>query len=167
MKRIVIVMVIAISAVGIASAQRGGWGMAGPNQPSAVQQAQPKAASIEGKLAFVDKVPAVQTKDKTYYLHFQGFYYYAYTDGIKEGDTLKLDGYELAALPGSDKPGFVVTKAVINGKTYDFTAPGNMMGRGSRGNFGMMGQQGPMGNYGPKGSYGPMMDDRFGGQGRR
>jgi hypothetical protein len=139
MKRFVIVMIVAISAVGIASAQRGGWGMNMQNRPAQqFQQVQPKAATIEGKLVFIDEEPAVETKDKTYYIHWQRFYFDAYNNGIKEGAQMKLDGYELAALPGSDKPSFVVTKAVVNGKTYDFTTPGNRMGGGMMGGYGRM-----------------------------
>ena len=98
MKRIVTVLAIAMTSAGIAFAQpaRGGMGM-GPN-PS--QQEEPKSLTIEGKLLIIDKFPALQTKDKTFILHWRNFYFNAYTDGIKEGSQLKVDGYELPGFPG-------------------------------------------------------------------
>jgi hypothetical protein len=98
-------------------------------------QAAPQATSLEGKLAFVDGVPALVAKDKTYLIRMPRFYYYAYTDGIKEGVQVKVDGFEFPALPGQDKPWFQVTKAVIGGKTYDFTTQGGF-GMMDGGNFG-------------------------------
>lgn len=98
-----------------------------------------KATSIEGKLSFADGGPVVQTKDATYVLGFPDFYYYAYNDGLKAGATLKLDGYLFASGMGTTKAYFAVTKALINGKTYDFTGFGT---------GGMMGGRGMMGGYG-------------------
>ena len=98
-----------------------------------------KARSIEGKLAFADGGPVIQTKDTSYVLGFQDFYYYAYTDSIKAGASLKLEGFEFASGPSSPKAYFAVTKASINGKSYDFSGFGT---------GGMMGGRGMMGGYG-------------------
>jgi hypothetical protein len=108
-----------------------------------------KASSIEGKLAFADGGPIVQTKDASYVLGFPDFYFYAYNDGIKAGAALKLDGYLFTSGTGTAKAYFAVTKAVINGKTYDFSGfgPGGMMGgRGMMGGYG----GGMMGGWGAR-----------------
>ena len=116
-------------------------------QPQTQVQQAPVAKSLDGKLAFSGEDPILQTKDKAYIIQMPRFYYYAYTEGFKAGDSVHLDGYELPTLPGQDKPFFLVTKAVINGKTYDFTSAygrgmgmGGMMGRGQgQGGMDMMG----------------------------
>jgi hypothetical protein len=167
MKKIVTLLVLSVAVVGIAAAQpwqapygqfqNQGGPMMGRGFGLAQQPAEaPKAATIEGKLVFVDGHPAVQTKDKTYMVRLPRFYYYAYTDGIKEGAQVKAEGYELPALPGQDKPYFAVTKATIGSKTYDFAT------LGAGGMFGGM--------NGPMGGRGGMMDRHggaMGGRGRR
>jgi len=89
-----------------------------------------KARSIEGKLSFANGGPVIQTKDASYALGFPDFYFYAYTDGIKTGASLKLEGFEFASGPGTANVYFAVTKANINGKSYDFSGfgAGGMMG---------------------------------------
>lgn len=157
MRKFTIGLILALAVVGLSPAQ--GMGQANQNQNGAGQggnQAQtnpnplppnfpaPVAKSLEGKLAFVDDMPVLQTKDKSYLIEMPRFYYYAYTEGFKVGDQMKLDGYELGAAPGQDKPVFLVTKLVINGKTFDFTAAFAPRG-------------GPMGGMidGPEGATGP------------
>jgi len=156
MKRIAIIIIGSLAIAGLAAAQPFGGGApgAGPGGQGGqygANQNPPQAQSFEGKLVFVDKIPAIQTKDKTYLLRMPEFFENAYFDGIKEGAAIKADGYLVPALPGQDKPWFFATKAVINGKTYDYTTQG--FGRGGmRGGFGprggfdgMMGGQGQMG----------------------
>ncbi|MEI6876863.1 MAG: hypothetical protein WCL50_17245 [Spirochaetota bacterium] len=154
MKRITLVLVGGIALASLAFAQPYNRSANGPMmggryhnaQPGSVQ-AEPTAKNIEGKLVFVDKIPAIQTKDKTYLIRMPQFFENAYFDSIKEGAQVKADGFEFAALPGQDKPWFAVTKATIGAKTYDYSTQGfgpgrgGAGGRGSRG--GMMG-----GNYG-------------------
>jgi len=108
-----------------------------------------KAKTLEGTLAFIDGYPAIRTKDSTSLIGFPDFYYYAYTDGIKAGDKVKLEGYEFASGPGTTKPYFAVTKALIKGKTYDFSGFGGrgMMGKGMMGGYG---RGGMMGGWGPR-----------------
>lgn len=147
MKKTAIGLVLLVTGLGFATAQgmmgQGPYGY-GP-QGAQASQAAPVAKSVDGKLAFQGEYVVLQAKDKAYYIHMPRFYYYAYTDGIKAGADVHVDGYEIPAVPGSDKASIMVTKATINGKTYDFTAT---FGRGRGGMMGGYGQGGMMGGYG-------------------
>lgn len=146
MKRIVIVLFIGLAAAGAIAAQP--FYGNGPMMGYGFQQAAaPQITTLDGKLSFIDGYPAIVTKDKTYMVHLPRFYYYAYTDGIKEGAQLKLEGYELPSIPGQDKPFFAVTKATINGKVYDIAAQA-------------YGRRGALRANGMGGNYGPMMGGR-------
>lgn len=169
MRKSAIVLVLSLATAGLVSAQTGPLNnqQASPQSQQGTYSAwgpgaQLQAKSLEGKLAFANNLPTLVAKDGTYLLDMPEFFYYAYTDGIKAGDTVKADGYLLPTVPGQDKPGFIVTKAVVNGKTYDFTAG---YGRGMMGGHGgMMGGYGRMmGGYGQNGA-GPMMGGRRGGR---
>lgn len=146
MKKFSIGLILALAIVAFSTAQ-GLPGQVPGSQPGQVVQGQtPVAKSLDGKLAFSGEYPVLQTKDKAYLIQMPRFYYYAYTDGIKSGDQVHVDGYEMPAVPGQDKPVLLVTKAVINGKTYDFTAAyGRRMGGGMMGGYN--GYNG-MGGYG-------------------
>lgn len=152
MKKFSLGLILALAIVTLSAAQ----GLPGQvqgqtpgSQPGQVVQGQtPVARSLDGKLAFSGEYPILQTKDKAYVIHMPRFYYYAYTDGIKASDQVHVDGYELPTVPGQDKAVILVTKAVINGKTYDFTAAyGRRMGGGMMGG-GMMGGYSGMGGMG-------------------
>jgi hypothetical protein len=159
MKRTAIVLVVALASAGALFAQGAGPGLGrgpmmgrGYNQGQALQQEAPKTSTIEGKLLLVDKYPALQAKDKTYMLRWPSFFFYAYTDGIKEGAQVKVEGYELPAFPGQDKPFFAVVKVTIGAKVYDLSqddgfGPGGcpMMGGPGGGGRGMMGGRGGRG----------------------
>ena len=152
MKKFSIGLILALAIVTLSAAQGlPAQGQIPGSQPGQVVQGQtPVAKSLDGKLAFSGEYPVLQTKDKAYLIQMPRFYYYAYTDGIKAGDQVHVDGYELPTVPGQDKPVILVTKAVINGKTYDFTAAyGRHMGGGMMGGR-MGGYDGPngMGGYG-------------------
>jgi hypothetical protein len=149
MKKITLTLLGAVAMIGLATAQPSpGYGPGNGPMWGGQIQSEPQAKSIEGRLVFVDKIPAIQTKDKTYLIRMPEFFENAYFDGIKEGATIKADGFEFAALPGQDRPWFAVTKATIGGKTYDYTTLG----------FG----QGRMGGRGPWGGPGAMMGGRGG-----
>ena len=153
MKKTALGLALLVTSLGFASAQGmmgqgpNGYGYGQGLQAQAPQAAAPVARSLDGKLAFQDDYPVLQAKDKAYIIRMPRFYYYAYTDGIKAGDQIHVDGYEMTAAPGADKATILVTKATINGKTYDFTTAwgrGRMMG-GMMGGFGQ-GGRGPMGH---------------------
>ena len=96
----------------------------GPAMGRGMARVAPKSATIEGKLAIVGQSPAIQAKDKSYILRWPEFFYHLYADGLKEGAQAKIEGYELSALPGQDKPYFVVTKATVGSKTYEVEQAG-------------------------------------------
>jgi hypothetical protein len=160
MKKFSLGLALILMAATFATAQTASGQATGPVGPgrgmmlAANQQAPvaPKAVHLEGKLAFVDDQPVLQTKDGSYLVHMPRFYYYAYTEGFKAGDTLKLDGYVFTAPAAADvsqgstpqagqQQVIFVTKAVVGAKTYDFSAA---YGRGGRmgGRGGMMGSNG-------------------------
>ncbi|HUW42078.1 MAG TPA: hypothetical protein VMV90_13820 [Rectinemataceae bacterium] len=163
MKRTIIVLAIALATAGMAFAQQNGGtqnaqppfggpgygrmmgGFAGGSGYAATP------VTLEGKLVFIDQYPALQTKDATYMLRMPRFYYYAYTDNIREGAQMKVQGFVLPTFPGQDKPFVMVRSATIGSKTYDFSAFGPRGGcfggrEGSRGGPGY-----GMGGYGPRG----------------
>jgi hypothetical protein len=169
MKKFYLGIALILMAATLATAQTAsgqGTGPVGPGRGmmwAANQQAPvaPKAVHLEGKLAFVDDQPVLQTKDGSYLVHMPRFYYYAYTEGFKAGDAMKLDGYVLTAPAAADvsqgstpqaasqataQQVLFVTKAVVGSKTYDFSAAygrgGMMGGRGFGGRGGMMGRGG-------------------------
>ena len=121
MKRIALALIASCALVGVAIAQPYGpmGGRFGGGPGSASPFANAKTITLDGTLTFVNQVPALKTKDATYIIRMPGFFRTAYIDGIKEGATMKLEGYDLGNVPGQDNPYFFVTKASVNGKTYD------------------------------------------------
>ncbi|MDA8426127.1 MAG: hypothetical protein M0Z80_08300 [Treponema sp.] len=159
MKRTIIVLAIALAAAGVAFAQQSGdqnaqppFGGPGYGRMMGGFAGGPGYAAnpvtLDGKLAFIDGYPALQTAGTTYMLRMPRFYYYAYTDNIREGAQMKVQGFVLPTFPGQDKPFLMVKTATIGSKTYDFSA----FGRGFGGR-GMMGgyRGGPQGGYGQRG----------------
>jgi len=157
MKRIALALIVSCALVGVVFAQSNGYGpmggrfAGGPGYGAPLANAQTK--TLDGTLTFVNKVPAIKTKDATYIIRMPGFFRTAYLDGIKEGATMKLEGYDLGNVAGQDNPYFLVTKASINGKTYDL----GQFGAGRMGGFrGGAGCAGPQGGFGGGPGYGMM-----------
>ena len=136
MKRIAIALIAGCALAGVAIAQpygaMGGRFGGGPGYGNAAPLANAQTKTLDGTLTFVDQVPAIKTKDATYIIRMPGFFRTAYLDGIKEGAALKLEGYDLGNVPGQDNPYFFVTKASVNGKTYDVS---QLAGAGRAGGF--------------------------------
>lgn len=133
MKRIASALVIATIAIAGVAAQ--GYGqMAGPmSGPMGAAQVQAQqAVTIEGKLALVQGHPAVVVKDKTYFVRLPQFMY-GFVDGLKEGATVKLEGYEIAIPYAPNSYFFQAVKLTLGTKTYDlsqsFQGAGMMGGR--------------------------------------
>ena len=99
-----------------------------------------QSKTVEGKLSFLDGNPALQTSSEIYLLGFPDFYYYAYSNNLKTGDSLKVEGYQFEPDANKTRPYLAVAKVTVNGKTFDFSgARGMMGGRSSMGGGGMMG----------------------------
>ena len=141
MKKIVTVCIVALTAIGAVSAQvfGGGPGMMGQGfQPQAQVQAAQVKTTIEGKLALVQGHPSIVIKDKTYFVQLPQTLY-GFIDGLKEGATVKLEGYELAIPYAPNSYFFRATMLTLGAKSYDlseFMGQGMMGGRG-----GVMGGQ--------------------------
>ncbi len=156
MKRFITVIAIASMAIAGASAQ--GFGqMSGPRGPGVQAAATQTVSTIEGKLSLVQGHPALVAKDKTYFVRLPQFMY-GFVDGLKEGATVKLEGYEMAIPYAPNSFFFNSTKLTLGTKVYDLAQFSGMMG-------GMMGgrQGGGQGGFG--GGPGGRFDDDN--QGRR
>ena len=150
MKKIVIVGMMALVAIGAVSAQGFGRAQAPAMQAPAMQaQAPQELKTIEGKLELVQGHPAIVVKDKTYFVQIPQFLY-GFVDGLKEGATVKLAGFEMAVQYAPNSYFFDVNTLTIGAKSYDLSQFGGMGGRGGMGG-GMgngMGGRGDMGGRG-------------------
>jgi hypothetical protein len=112
---------------------------------------------VTGKLSFDDWHPTLKTDKEEYALMVPGRY--RYDIDVKEGDTIKAEGYLVENAPwcaDDNEKGLLVTKAVVNGKEYEIDQRGwgpGAMGPGGRGRpygYGGMRGRGMMGgNWGP------------------
>jgi len=146
MKRIVTVCIVALTAIGAASAQGFGGGQARQPMMAQVQQVQQVESTIEGKLALVQGHPAIVVKDKTYFVQIPQFLY-GFVDGLKEGATVKLAGFEMAVPYAPNSYFFDVNTLTIGAKSYDLSQFGGM-GNGMGGGAGSMGGRGGRGGRG-------------------
>lgn len=141
MKRIVGILMIGLLTAGALSAQAFGPGPGVPGAALATQNLQ--ITKIEGKLALVNGMIAVQSGGKTYYLRginqLVGF-----IDGLKEGASVKLEGYAVQFPAAPEYYHFMVTKLTVGNKDYDLS--NRALGRGMMGGgFGMGGKRGGRG----------------------
>jgi hypothetical protein len=136
MKKILLAsLIVALAFAGVSAQGKSG---PGSDPKSGTQSQAPASVTLEGKLSFVDTQPALTVNGKSYLLIAPEFFYYAYTYGLKEGQTIKVEGLEIPARAGQLRPEyarFAVTKLSFNGKDFDLGRSG-MMGQGR----GMMGQ---------------------------
>jgi hypothetical protein len=136
MKKLAIILVAALAVAGVASAQAVPWG------PYAYSADQAKLVKVDGKLALINGMIGLSAGGKTYYTpmltRLVGF-----VNGLNEGSSVKLDGYEypLAYAPGYSM--LAVTKLTLNGKDYDLGNNGQGFGPGY-GMYGMHGGPGGM-----------------------
>jgi len=148
MKRFI--TVVAIASIAIAGASAQGFGqMTGP-RGAGVQAAETQAiTTIEGKLSLVQGHPALVAKDKTYFVQLPQFLY-GFIDGLKEGATVKLDGYEMAIPYAPNSFFFRTTKLTLGSKVYDLAQFAGGMGMMGGRQGGMMGGRqggGPGGRF--------------------
>jgi hypothetical protein len=111
-------------------------------------QAPQVVSTIEGKLALVQGHPGIVVKDKTYFVQIP-MNLYGFIDGLKEGASVKLEGYEAAIPFAPNSYFFRVTTLTLGSKSYDLS---QFAGFGMRGGFGdhdgMMGGRGNGSGYG-------------------
>ncbi len=88
--------------------------------------------TVEGKLAIVDSIPTITVGAESWALPPGPFYQVAWENGLKDGDTLKVEGFVFDGPRDDDeKPMIMPTKAWANGKALDLSNA-NMRGPGSR-----------------------------------
>jgi hypothetical protein len=155
MKKIIALLLSGLIVAGTLSAQAAAGGTAPAN---ATQTA--TVTKVEGKLALVNGMIAIQSAGKTYYVggleRLIGF-----IDGLKEGASVKVEGFARALPAAPEYIHLRLTKLTFNGKDYDLSQFGGKgMGRG-----GMMGGRGFDGGAGPTGP-GNMGNGRMMGRGR-
>ena len=125
----------------------GGPGMMGGNPP--VQNA--TITKVEGTLALVNGMVAIQTKEKKVFYVMGLQHLLGFVDGLKEGATVKAEGYADSLNLAPEYTMLRLTKVNFNGRDFDLSqiGPGNGgRGRGMGGQGGMMGGQGNNGgNY--------------------
>jgi hypothetical protein len=82
----------------------------------------PESANVSGNLTIVQGMIAVKSNDTTYFVRGLNRYI-GFIDGLKEGATVKLEGFARTN-PQDDKIKFMsVQKLTLNGKDYDIARP--------------------------------------------
>ena len=130
MRKLVTVLVVALAAASVASAQPAPWG-APP-----WGQAQAQTVTVEGRLALVNGAIGLQSGGKTYYMPMLGRLS-GFIDGLKEGATIKVEGYESQLPYAPNTSMLAVTKITVAGKDYDLGQYAGM-GPGMHGRHGGM-----------------------------
>jgi hypothetical protein len=135
MKKLAFILVAALAVAGVASAQAVPWG------PYAHSADQTKLVKVDGKLALINGMIGLSAGGKTYYTpmltRLVGF-----VNGLNEGSSVKLEGYDYALTYAPGYSMLAVTKLTLNGKDYDLSNNGQGFGPG----YGMYGMHG-----GPRG----------------
>lgn len=155
MKKAVIAVAIAFLVAGAAFAQpfapqSGPWtnprGMSqwntpgygrGYNYPAQALPALEKI-SLEGNLELVDTRIAIKKDDKTYFVMIPNRLY-GFVDGLKEGASVKIDGYSHEIVGLKDSYALRADSLSLNGKTIDLSAAAAGFGRAGGMAGGMMG----------------------------
>lgn len=138
MKKFIAIATIALAVASLASAQTA------PAAPAAPAIAAQQTVKVEGKLALINGRIGLKQGDKTYYLNNVGRLS-GFVDGLKEGATVKAEGYACPIDSAPEYSNVMVTKLTVGGKDYDLSQGGF----GNRG--GMMGGRG-FGNAGCDGT---------------
>ena len=129
-KKIAIVVVLALAVAGVVFAQVA----PAPFGPYGYTQTQAPLVKVDGKLALINGIIGVKSGSKTYYLPMIGRLA-GFVEGIKEGASVKVEGYEYPLAAAPEYSTVMVTKLTVGGKDYDLSQfAGYGMGRG-----GMMG----------------------------
>ena len=128
MKKTAVVLILALAVAGAAVAQGAPapWGPPGWN----LSQTPAQSIKVEGKLALINGIIGLKSGSKTYYVPMLGRLA-GFVEGIKEGASVKLEGYEYPYAAAPEYSMLMVTKLTVGGKDYDFSqlAYGGMGGR--------------------------------------
>lgn len=149
MKKVAVLLVLALALGGLATAQPGpgAWGPPGPYGygpqgravPPAFAPVQGEVVKVDGTLSLINGRIALKSGGKTYYVPMLGRYA-GFIEGLKEGAYVKLEGYEFPYPVAPEYSMLRVTKLTVGGKDYDFSQLGyGLGGYGPRG--GMMGRR--------------------------
>jgi len=154
MKKALIAIAIAFIALGAASAQpfaqpnQVPYGMGQMGGPGAgrgfayTQQTAPivvEKVTVDGKLELVSGHVAIKQDAKTYFVMIPARLY-SFIDGLKEGATVKIEGYAHAIPNVKDSFALRASTLTLNGKTYDLGQTAAIDGMvGGRMGGGMMG----------------------------
>jgi hypothetical protein len=121
--------------------------------PALTAQTQAQTVTVEGKLALINGMIGMKSGTKTYYLPTLGRLA-GFVEGIKEGASVKVEGYAYPLAAAPEYVTLAVTKLTVGGKDYDLSqAAGHGMGMG-------YGGQGGQGRLGDQGGFGGMRGGR-------
>jgi hypothetical protein len=122
MKRKILFILLAFSAVALVSAQKMSRGMGFPSSSPRVQPVPTEAVTVTGNLTIAQGSLAVINGDTTYLVsgiqRFVGF-----IDGLKDGARVTLVGSAAAASQDGKTKFLWVNKLTINNKDYDLARP--------------------------------------------
>jgi len=153
MKKTILVLAIAVLAVGVAAAQPFAGRAYGYGQVGQVPQAvsAPVAATVEGTLELVNGHIAIKEGVKTFYVMIPNRLV-GFVDGLKEGAKVKVEGYTHEIYGVKDTFGLSASKLTIGTRVIDLgtTALGTG-GYGMHGGAGMRGGANMMGGYSNQG----------------
>lgn len=131
MKKLVVLAVVALTACGAIFAQT----VPVPYGSPAYAQTTAPLVKVDGKLTLINGIIGIKSGSKTYYLpmlqRLSGF-----VDGIKDGASVKVEGYEYPLAAAPEYSTVMVTKLTVAGKDYDlsqYAGYGYGMGWGHRG----------------------------------
>jgi len=129
MKKLLFVVALALVGGAALFAQVGPGMMGKRNSAQSAGQTAAKTITVEGKLALINGTIGMQSGSKTYYLPNLGMLA-GFIDGVKEGSSVKVEGYEYPLAAAPEYSTVMVTKLTVGGKDYDLsqTARGRMMG---------------------------------------
>ena len=134
MKKLGIVLVLALAAAGMAVAQTAPapWGPYRGAPPEA------QLVKVDGRLALINGMIGLKSGGKTYYVpmltRLTGF-----MDSIKEGASVRLEGYEYQMPYAPEYYTLMATKLTVGGKDYDLSQYGGYGWHGGNRRGGMMG----------------------------
>lgn len=114
MKKIAVVLVLALVGSGLLVAQAAPWGPPGYVQP------QGQTVTVEGRLSLINGIIGVKSGSKTYYTPMLGRLS-GFVEGLKEGAWVKMEGYEYPIAAAPEYATLYVTKLSVGGKDYDFS----------------------------------------------